>query len=145
MPDNVNITPGSGEVVASDQIAGAQYQRVKVTWGADGTANDTSTTNPLPVYSTMTSIADGRKVVTTAGTRVTLASSTACKQVAITAETDNTGLIVVGGSTVVAALATRQGTPLSAGDSIVMDIDNLADVYLDSTVNGDGVTFTYFA
>ena len=76
---------------------------------------------------------------------MTLASSTACKQVAITAETDNTGLIVVGGSTVVASLATRQGVPLNPGDSITLDIDNLADINIDSTVNGDGVTFLYLA
>lgn len=144
MADNVNITPGSGEVVASDQIAGVQYQRVKVVWGVDGTVNDASATNPLPVYSTMTGIADGRKTVTTAGTRVTLASSTACKQVAITALVGNTGTIVVGGSTVVASAGTRQGIPLSAGDTIAMEIDNLADVYLDATVNGEGVSFVYF-
>ena len=92
----------------------------------------------------ITSIGDGRKVVAAAGTRLALATSTACKGVIINAETDNTGLIVVGGATVVAALATRQGTPLQAGDSIVLEIDDLADVYIDSTVTGDGVTFTYF-
>jgi len=33
--------------------------------------------------------------------------------------------------------------PLNAGDSIVIPIDNLSDVYIDSTVSGEGVTFTY--
>lgn len=93
----------------------------------------------------ITGIGDGRKVVTTAGTALALDTSTPCKKVTITAETDNTGIIVVGGSTVVAALATRRGTPLNAGDSYEFDIDNLADVYLDTTVNGDGVTFTWFS
>jgi hypothetical protein len=65
--------------------------------------------------------------------------------VIITAETDNTGNITVGGSTVVAALATRRGIPLAAGDSVALEIDNLADVFIDSTVNGDGVTFAYFS
>ncbi len=41
-----------------------------------------------------------------------MAGSTPCKKVTITAETDNTGIVVIGGSTVVAALGTRQGTPL---------------------------------
>lgn len=91
-------------------------------------------------YST---IGDGRKVVTTAGTRVALAASTAIKTVVITAETDNTDKIVVGGSTVVAALATRQGTPLDPGDSLILNLDDLADVYIDSMVSGEGVTFTY--
>jgi hypothetical protein len=147
MADNVDITPGTGKTIATDEIAGVQYQRVKVTWGADGAASDASASAPLPVatHPAVTSIADDRKTVTTAGTRVALASSTACKQVVITAETDNTGYVVVGGSTVVAALATRRGVPLAPGDSVTFQIDNLADVYLDSTVNGDGVTFAYFA
>ena len=88
-------------------------------------------------------IGDNRKVVTTAGTRVALAASTLVKTVIITAETDNTGDVVVGGATVEAALATRQGTPLDPGDSIILNIDDLADIYLDSAVSGDGVTFTY--
>jgi hypothetical protein len=88
-------------------------------------------------------VSDGRKVVTTAGTRVALASSTACKEVVITAETDNTGIVAVGAAgTVVATIATRTGVPLNAGDSIVLQIDNLADIGLDATVSGDGVTFT---
>jgi len=91
----------------------------------------------------ITGIGDGRKVVTTAATRVTLASSTTAKVVIITAETDNTDYIVVGGSTVVAALATRKGTPLNPGDSVTLEVDDLADVYLDAMVSGEGCTFTY--
>lgn len=102
----------------------------------------TSITNPVTANHAATGVIDGRTTVTTAGTRVALASSTAAKQVIITAETDNTGIVVVGGSTVVAALATRQGTPLAAGDSVVLPIDNLADVNLDAMVNGEGVTYT---
>jgi hypothetical protein len=92
----------------------------------------------------ITGIADNRKVVASAGTREALAASTACKKVIITAETDNTGVIAVGGTTVVAALATRRGTPLLAGDSIELEIDDLNDINIDSTVTGDGVTYTYF-
>lgn len=88
-------------------------------------------------------IADGRKVVATAGTREVLAASTPCKRVALMAEMDNTGTIVVGGNTVVAALATRRGIPLDAGDSVTIVTNNLANIYLDTTVNGDGVTYYY--
>lgn len=90
-----------------------------------------------------TAIGDGRKIVTTAGTRVALAASTECKKVNIQAESDNTGAIVVGGANVIASLATRRGTVLEAGDSIEIEIDDLSKIYIDSTVNGDGVTFTY--
>ena len=120
---------------------------MKPAWGADGSATDVSTSSPLPVtsFSGITGIADGRKVVTTAGTRVDLNASQAAKQVILTAETDNTGLVVVGAAaTVVAAIATRRGIPLAAGDSLTLEIDNLADIGLDSTVSGDGVTFVYF-
>lgn len=49
MADNVAITAGSGTTIATDDIGSVQYQRVKVTWGADGVANDVNTTTPLPV------------------------------------------------------------------------------------------------
>lgn len=89
------------------------------------------------------SVIDGRQVVTTAGTRVQLSTTqTAVLEVTVTAETDNTGLIVVGGSTVVATLASRRGTPLNAGDSLTLAVNDLTDVYLDSTVSTDGVTYT---
>ena len=93
----------------------------------------------------ITTIGDGRKTVATAGTREALAVSTSCEKVDITAEIDNTGIIVVGGSTVVAALATRRGIPLYAGDTYSFEIDNLADIYIDATVSGDGCTYTYFS
>ncbi len=90
----------------------------------------------------ITTITSGRKVVTTAATRDTLvASTTPAKWVIITAETDNTGVIAVGAVTVVAAVLTRVGIPLLAGDSITLPVDDLLDVYLDSTVSGDGVTY----
>jgi hypothetical protein len=48
MPDNVTL-PGASQVIASDDISGAQYQRVKPAWGVDGSAVDASLTNPIPV------------------------------------------------------------------------------------------------
>ena len=92
-----------------------------------------------------TVIGDGRKEVALAGTREALAASTPCKAVLITAETNNTGTIVVGATgTVVAALATRRGTPLQAGESVMIPVSNLNLVFLDTTVNTDGVTDEYF-
>lgn len=94
----------------------------------------------------LTSVGVGRQTVTTGGTAVQLTStSTPVLQVDVTAETDNTGVITVGGSTVVAALATRKGTPLSAGATWTGYVVDLKDIYIDTTVNTDGVTFTYVA
>ena len=49
MADGVGYTPGTGITVATDDVGGFQYQRIKPVWGGDGIANDTSPTNPLPV------------------------------------------------------------------------------------------------
>lgn len=49
MADNIDATPGTGKTLAFDDIAGVFYQRVKPVHGADGSATDTSTANPLPV------------------------------------------------------------------------------------------------
>ncbi len=88
-------------------------------------------------------IGDGRKIIATTGTAETLAASTACKEVTITAETNNTNIVTIGGSTVVGALATRRGTPLEAGDSVTLKIDDLAKIYVDVITDGEGVTYSY--
>lgn len=49
MADNVGYTPGSGALVAADDIAGVLHQRVKIGVGADGTAVDVSSVNPMPI------------------------------------------------------------------------------------------------
>ena len=51
MADDVEITAGTGTVIAADEIGGVKYQRVKATWGPDGTANDAdvATGKPMPV------------------------------------------------------------------------------------------------
>ena len=49
MSDNVGYTPGSGATVAADNIGGVLHQRVKIGVGADGTAVDVSTDNPMPI------------------------------------------------------------------------------------------------
>ena len=90
-------------------------------------------------------MSSGRKTVTTAGTAERITSSAfSIQKIVITAETDNTGVIVVGDANVVASLSTRQGIPLSAGQSITLLLSDLSKVWLDTTVNGDGVTYLYF-
>ena len=49
MADNVGYTPGVGATVAADDIGGVLHQRVKIGVGADGTAVDVSSDNPMPV------------------------------------------------------------------------------------------------
>jgi hypothetical protein len=104
---------------------------------------DSSGNQIIPIASSGT-LGDGRQVVTTAGTRVQLsAASVSCSRVTIIAETDNTDYVVVGAVTVVAALATRRGSPLGPGDSMTLNVNNLNLVYIDSLVSTEGVTFVY--
>lgn len=51
MADNTTLNPGTGgDVVASDDIGGVKYQRVKLVLGADGINDgDLSSVNPMPV------------------------------------------------------------------------------------------------
>lgn len=52
MADGIAITAGSGTTVNTDDIAGVHTQRVKVTWGTDGTVTDASAAAPLPTVQT---------------------------------------------------------------------------------------------
>jgi hypothetical protein len=99
----------------------------------------------MPAANPSSAVGDGRKTVTTAGTAVQL-SSTAVRanQTLVTALSTNTGTVVVGGSTVVAAAGTRRGTPLAANESVSFNCDPTL-LWLDATVNGEGVSFSYEA
>lgn len=87
------------------------------------------------------------KDVTTAGTRVRLSSSDVfASEVEVFAKSANTGIIYLGGSDV----SSTVGRPLDAGESFAIaklgDIDgriNLKNVWIDSSVNGEGVIVTY--
>lgn len=50
MADNVGYTPGTGALVAADDVGGVLYQRIKLTFGPDNTAADVSDADPLPVF-----------------------------------------------------------------------------------------------
>ena len=90
-----------------------------------------------------TGLGHGVTTVTTAGTDVVLAASTACKWVVVQAQTDNTNKIAVGATGVDATVATGTGIILEPGDAITIIIDNLADIYIDSLVNGEGCRYLY--
>lgn len=50
MADNTELNSGSGgDTIASDDIAGVKHQRVKIQYGADGSATDVSDAAPLPI------------------------------------------------------------------------------------------------
>lgn len=87
----------------------------------------------------VTTVIAGQTTVTTAGTQVALGTSTALPSglLRIKALHANTGWIYVGDSTVDSAT----GFVLDAGEEVVLTINNLATVYIDSSVNGEGVSY----
>lgn len=88
----------------------------------------------------------GRTTVTTAGTEVQLSGTdTPCLAIEVTALLTNTSYIFIGGSDVVAASGSEEGTPLAAGDTWYQKLQNLTQVYIDSRVNGEGVSYNYFS
>lgn len=52
MADTIRVVPsssGSDPAVATDDIGGIHYQKIKIGWGADGTWNETAPTARVPV------------------------------------------------------------------------------------------------
>lgn len=95
-------------------------------------------------YSQSDTLAGGNKDVTTAGTRVQLSTtSVPCIDLIIQAKRGNTGRIYVGGAAV--ANTDTNGIYIGAGMSMSLSVSNLNQVYLDSSVNAEGVTFLYTA
>lgn len=154
LPDGHNVTIDN----ASIAVTGAFYQATQPVSLASVPSHAVTNAGTFATQATLqagsaivgkvghdiSGIGHGVTTVTTAGTDVVLAGSTACKKVDIQAQTDNTGLIAVGGSGVDATIATGTGIILYAGDVYSLEIDNLNDVYIDSTVNGEGVRYTYY-
>jgi hypothetical protein len=68
MADNVGYTPGSGATVAADDIGGVLHQRIKIGVGADGSATDVSSANPLPVSAIDPSVETAFGPITAANT-----------------------------------------------------------------------------
>lgn len=186
MADNVAITAGSGTTIASDDVGGVQYQRVKLALGADGAAADlapgqaamaasvpvaiASNQSDVPItldgeavavtnagittiagavagtemqvdvltVAVPSGIAHGQKTVASAGTEVALATSTALTSgVRIKAMHANTGWIYVGANPVTSST----GFVLDAGEEVFLEVANLATVYIDASVNGEGVSY----
>ena len=95
--------------------------------------------------STYKQIGDGLKLTVSAGTAVQFSStSVPCRTVVVTARPENTDVVVIGSSTVVAAAATRRGISLIPGQSTEIRIADVSSLYLDSVVSGEGVSYAYF-
>lgn len=92
-------------------------------------------------------IGSGNKVVATAGTAVQLsATSVPVKRVIITPFSANTGVVAVGSSNVVASatLGSQVGMVMIKGaNPLELLQENLSKIWVDASVSGEGVSFTY--
>lgn len=88
-------------------------------------------------FGTASTLYNGSKAVATAGTAVALSTATTIKSVVVKALYANTGTIYLGSSSV----SSLNGVELQSGDSVGIDIDDLAKVYIDASVSGEGVSY----
>jgi len=98
--------------------------------------------NPLDVQGTVQLSGSnvplsGQKNVTAAGTQVALGATQEYKEINIIAKSTNTGNIYIGDSTV----DSTNGAILPAGGFVTLPFVDIADVYIDSAVNGEGVSW----
>lgn len=101
MADNTVINTGTGgDTIASDDVGGVKYQRVKVAHGADGSATDVSIASPLPVRSTAAT-----------ATLANVGSSTSSVQL-LASNTGRLGAVICNDSTSI--LYVKFGTAASA-------------------------------
>ena len=122
-----NPIVGQAGVAAGAGAVGATVQRVTL-------ASD----DPLVVASTRSEAPGegGEKNVATAGTQEQLtATPTPCVGVWIRCKASNTGNIFVGGATV----GSTNAIPFPAGTFLQISCQDASDLWIDSSVNGEGV------
>jgi len=131
-----NTVQGGSDTLATDDISGVKYQRVKVTFGADGSSTDVSSVAPLPVdlgtnndvTNTVLSVVGGG--VESTAQRVTLASDST----GVLSVDDNEGSLTVDGTVTVTHPAIGPGTE-AAAQRVTIANDSTGLVSID---DGDG-------
>ncbi len=141
------ILDALGSVAVTGPLTDAQLRAADVKVSLDG--ESVATTGPLtdvqlraaavPVsVSPPATLVHGQKTVATAGAHEALATTQALTTgVRIKALHGNTGYVYVGDDAVAAAT----GFVLDAGEEVFLEIADLATVFLDVSVNGEGVSY----
>lgn len=145
-PMHVAIVDGDGSQVTSFG-GGTQYTDggtppanpvgPTLEWNEGGTWRTVSSAKPLPVTataSTPSTIFGFVTTVSSAGTRVQLASNTLTNGAILQAPSTNTGLIYVG---VVTVSSTVYGAELQPGQAVSFAGNNSNLIYIDASVSGD--------
>lgn len=124
MSDNKVVDNGvlADFTVATDDVGGVDYQRVKVTWGPDGSAFDASASTPLPVVGIGGTAANGAQTAVSSSA-VSVAAADANRK-ALLLYNAGTGNVRVGMS----GVTSTTGIPLAAnGGFIVLTAADGAD------------------
>lgn len=122
-----------------EALGGVQKATKEVMLGFPGAIRIQNATGGMADFTVPSNVGSGVKLITTAGTEENLSSSLSVKSVTIKALSTNTGMIYVGNSSV----SSSNGFQLSAKDSVSLDISNLSTINLDSSVNGEGVSYMW--
>lgn len=131
---NVRITNGKQFVEAVHSINSNNGQLAQLL----KEINNKTTSSGSATDTTPTTYGSGQATVTTAGTQVQLGSNE-CKSVTIKAKITNTGNIFVGDLNV----DSSTGFILSAGESLSLDISNTDKLWIDSSVNAEGISYAF--
>lgn len=141
MADNTTLNSGTGgDVIASDDILGVKYQRVKVNFGADGAASDVADSDGarLPVkigqIAGAASIVSGQQAVT--ATAAALPSNTV-RRATVKALMGNSIAVYVGPSGVL----TSDGYELAPNESVTLDVSNTNLIFVVASTTGASVCF----
>lgn len=122
MADNVNITPGTGQVIAADDVSSVFFQKIKLDLGTDG--------------ATAPAVA-GAGVVSTGVQRITLASDDPGVALLTTIDVD-TGAMVTDLAAIEVLLGTIDtDTGAMAVDLAALEVDLAAIEVLQTTIAGD--------
>lgn len=82
-------------------------------------------------------VVNGQNTVASAGTAEVLGSSESVRACSIKALASNSGIIYIGTS----AVDNTNGYELLPGESVTLDVDNVADIYIDAEYNTNGVSY----
>lgn len=164
MADNVAITAGAGTTIATDDVGGGvQVQRVKATWGVDGTAADVTAIAGLPTQGTQPAVSTANWTsATTVNTAVTVpitglstvtigmhnTSTMTAGVLTFEVSPDNTNwfpIIVNRIDSYVAELAYTLSAVADRGWSASVDAWNFFRVRLSTVITGSGTASIFVA
>ena len=134
MADNVSIHTGSGATVATDDVGGVQYQKVKLDLGGDGVSVPVTTSLPV----SMPGLAGGiTQTITTVGaTAVATPATPLAGRATMLVQNVGGTTIYLGTSTVTADTAATGGAQLLPGQSIPISLAAAVVLYTISSASG---------